>query len=227
MDFTIPRDNKTEILLHIWKVIDLPSISLHDLLYKISYELFLIPPKSSISFVMDNIQNQNLIKDENQNLKLSEMLFKKLQKWQNSRKSEILLKLNSVKHNLQLNSEKRTDNSENVNNLIKVFTDRATINRSVSISNNALKFIEFDINTGFIKLEIAGTKQEPYMIEINTKSRILQHNCHDFETRRADNKKFCKHLVKLFIYLKENDIDSAKFFLNELAVNISKWKFTT
>jgi len=38
MNFAIPRNNNSETLLYIWKIIDLPSISQKDLLYKISFE---------------------------------------------------------------------------------------------------------------------------------------------------------------------------------------------
>ena len=65
MNLAIPRENNTELLLYIWKIIDLPYITLNNLLYKISYELVLIPPDKASLFVKDCLNNNLLTKDVN------------------------------------------------------------------------------------------------------------------------------------------------------------------
>ena len=109
---------------------------------------------------------------------------------------------------------------------MKAFLDKGTINKTVSISDEDFAITEFSFEKGIIKTEVTGSKKEPYLIEINTKNQKLIHNCHDFETRRLENKKFCKHLAKLFLLLKEKDEESATNFLSEIAENINKWEFT-
>jgi hypothetical protein len=227
MNFAIPRKNNTEMLLYIWKIIDLPSISLSDLLYKISFELFLLSPTKASDFIENCIENENLLKDENQNLRLSNALSQKLITWQTARKGVILEKITSAKKVAKLKSDINKKEPTNFSVLINAFTDKGTLNRSVSISDAAFEILEYDHDKGMIKSKVAGSKKEPYIIEIDTNEKILRHNCHDFEERRASNKKFCKHLTKLFLLLKEKDENIAEFFLKKLAENIDVWDFST
>jgi hypothetical protein len=97
MKFTIPRNNSSELLLYIWKIIDLPFISQSDLLYKLSFDLFLFSPEEVITFINGCTKNKSLIKDTNNNLNLSNILKQKLKNWQNKRKQEILEKMHSIK----------------------------------------------------------------------------------------------------------------------------------
>ncbi|UCD02082.1 MAG: hypothetical protein JSV23_03415, partial [Promethearchaeota archaeon] len=75
------------MLLYIWKILDLPSISLDDLLYKISFEFFLFSPEKATDFINDCIDNSYLVKDDNQHLRLSNGLNQKLNNWQKKRKN--------------------------------------------------------------------------------------------------------------------------------------------
>lgn len=227
MNFAIPRKNSTEMLLYIWKIIDLPSISLNDLLYKISFDLFLLPPDKSTDFIDTCIDNKDLVKDDNQDLRLSNTLNQKLNNWQIKRKNVILEKINSAKKIAKLKNDIEKKELTNFNVLINAFVDKGTLNRSISVSDDAFKLLEYDLVKGTLKSKVAGSKEEFYIIEINTNKKILRHNCHDFESRRAENKKFCKHLTKLFLLLKEKNENIAEYFLNELAENIEKWDFST
>lgn len=224
MNFTIPHNNSSELLFYIWKIIDLPFISQSDLLFKLSFELFLLSPEEVNSFINECIENQSLIRDANNNLTLSSALKQKLKIWQNKRKKEILEKMNSM-----TTKEKQTDKgaTTNFNLLIKSFIDKGTLNRAASISNNAFDLIECNLPKGIIKAKVEGSKKEPYIIEIDTNTKILRHNCHDFESRRAEYKKFCKHITKLFLLLKEKNSNSSKKLLNNIATNINKWEFTS
>ncbi|MFX1328059.1 MAG: hypothetical protein ACFE91_07950 [Promethearchaeota archaeon] len=226
MNFAIPRNNNSEMLLYIWKIIDLPSISLNDLLYKISFDLFLFSPDNAIAFIKKCIKDKLLIKNPDQNLQLSNLLTKKLENWQNKRKKEILEKLNSTKKINQLKKDMQKNESSNFSVLINAFTDKATLNRSVSVADEAFELLEYNIDKGILKSKVLGSKKESYLIEIDSINKILYHNCHDFETRRAENKKFCKHITKLFLLLRENNENSAEFFLKNLVEKIDKWEFT-
>ena len=227
MNFAIPRNNNSEMLLYIWKIIDIPTISQNDLLYKISFELFLFPPNEAISFINNCLDNQLLVKDNNLNLTLSKNLNQQLKNWQKKRKKAVLKKIVSSKQITQIQSDTGKEKSTNFNVLINSFTDKGTLNRSVSISDTAFEILECDSAKGILKSRVKGSKEESYIIEINTKKKLVCHNCHDFVTRRADNKKFCKHLTKLFLLLKDKDETIAEFFLSKLAENINTWDFTS
>ncbi|MFX0104066.1 MAG: hypothetical protein ACFE75_01075 [Candidatus Hodarchaeota archaeon] len=227
MNFVIPRKDNTEMLLYIWKIIDLPSISLSDLIYKITFDFFLLPPDKSIDFINTCINNKYLVKDDNQDLRLSSALNQKLNNWQIKRKNEILQKIKSAKKIAQLKNDIKKKDTSNFSVLINSFADKGTLNRSVSVSDAAFELLAYDHAKGIIKSKVAGSKKESYIIEIDTNEKLLRHNCHDFESRRAENKKFCKHLTKLFLLLKEKNENSAELFLNEIAENIDKWDFST
>ena len=225
MNFAIPRNNTAEMILYIWKIIDLPSITEDDFLYTISFDLFLLSPQKAKELIQSSIENKFLEIDDNDNLSLSRNLKKTLENWQLKRKEAILTRIiKSKKTDKALNNFQK-DKVSIFNTLLKVFLDRGTINRTVSISEEDFNIIEFDFERGFIKADVSGSKKESYRIEININNRELIHNCHDFQTKRAENKKFCKHLAKLFLLLKEKKEESAVGFLREIAEHINNWKF--
>ena len=225
MNFAIPRNNPAEMILYIWKIIDLPTITEDDLLFTISFDLFLLSPQKAKELIHSSIENNSLEKHDKDILSLSRNLKKNLENWQLERKEAILTKIiQSKKKDKALNNFQK-DKVSIFNTLLKAFLDRGTINRTLSISEEDFNIIEFDFERGFIKADVSGSKKESYRIEININNRELIHNCHDFQTKRAENKKFCKHLAKLFLLLKEKKEESAVGFLREIAEHINNWKF--
>jgi hypothetical protein len=225
MNFAIPRNNPAEMILYIWKIIDLPTITEDDLLFTISFDLFLLSPQKAKELIHSSIENNFLEKHDKDILSLSRNLKKNLENWQLERKEAILTKIiQSKKKDKALNNFQK-DKVSIFNTLLKAFLDRGTINRTLSISEEDFNIIEFDFERGFIKADVSGSKKESYRIEININNRELIHNCHDFQTKRAENKKFCKHLAKLFLLLKEKKEESAVGFLREIAEHINNWKF--
>ncbi|MFX1529920.1 MAG: hypothetical protein ACFFBC_02280 [Promethearchaeota archaeon] len=227
MNLAIPRGTNTDLLLYLWKIIDLPDITLNHLLYKISYELALIPPDKAIIFVNDCLNKNLLTKDDNEKIRLSKALNEKLETWQKERKKEILKKKNNVKEATQITNNFEKAETTRFNILLKSFVDKGTVNRAANISSSAFNIKELDTTKGIVKSTVSGSKEEPYHIEININEKILKHNCHDFETRRSKNKHFCKHLVRFFLLLREKNEDLVEFFLKDLAENIEKWEFSS
>lgn len=227
MNLAIPREDNTELLLYLWKIIDLPYITLNNLLYKISYDLVLIPPDKASIFVKDCLSNKLLTKDDNGKLSLSTSLNEKIIAWQKERKNEILEKKNTAKKTVQMTSIIEKDETTSFSILLKSFVERGTINRAANISSTDFDIKELDITTGVMKSTVSGSKEEPYYIEIDINKKLLKHNCHDFETRRSKNKLFCKHLARFFLLLKEKNKDTAEFFLKDLAENIDTWEFSS
>lgn len=220
-----PRDNPKLLLLYIWKIINLPNISLNNLLFKISYELFLLPPNKAKEFINSSLENQMLIATEQNSLTLSDSLSSELKNWQKKRKHLILKNINSKKkiHQLKTHIEKRILN--NFSEYFNTLLEKETLNRAAKVSNDAFEIEELDIDNGIIKATVLGTMDNPYIIEINKKSKFIKHNCHDFETRRSSNKKFCKHLAKLFLLLRESNKDATERFIKFLSENVDKWDF--
>ncbi len=222
-NFNIPRNNTSEMLSYIWKVIDLPFLSQNDLLYKISFVLYILTPEKAKIFIKNCIDHKFIIEDENENLKLSNSLMNNLNKWQSRRRNEILEKSILINKSTDLNSNFNNDHKT----LLKFFTDKTTINRAAIIPNSHFKLLVFNPKIGIIKSEVKGSKEEQYNIEIDVNKKVLKHNCHDFITRRAEEKKFCKHLLKLFLLLYAKNSTSTEFFLKNIAKNIDKWEFNS
>jgi hypothetical protein len=226
MNFAIPRNNTSEMLLYIWKIIDLPYILYNDLLFRISFELYLDPPQKAKNFIDKCIKEKLLIEDDNHHLRLSESLKKQLLDWQKKREKMVYKKIRTA-NIVEYLKDDISKKSTNFGVLINAFVDKGTLNRAVSVSDSAFEILKFDHSEGILLAKVKGSKEELYIIEIDVNAKTLRHTCHDFESRRADTKKFCKHITKLFLLLKERNEKQAEFFLKKIAENIEMWEFTT
>ena len=213
--------------LYIWKIIELPFVSLSELIYKLSFELYLFSPKDAKEFIKKVVHNGFLIIDSDNKLSLSDALNLELKNWHRKRRVEILKKVNnstSIAKNID-NFKKNSSNKFNI--LLKAFLDTGTINRAVLVSDSAISINTFDPHSKIIKAEVKGSQKTPYIIEISTNEKVLKHDCNDFQTKRAQSKKFCKHLAKLFLLLKEKDEKGAILYLENITNDINKWNFVT
>ncbi len=225
MSFAIPRNNPSEYLLYLWKIIDVPSLSEKELLYKMSFELFLDSPSKVKDFVQNCVKSDLLKKNSEGNFTLTPSLQKKLESWQKARKEQIIANLVSEKKVLIQKVKLEKEKGSTFNVLLNGFSDRTMINRAVTISNEDVEVVEFNAQSGFLKVKIKGHLQEPYIVEISSVEKTLKHDCDDFQKRGSKTKKFCKHLVKLFLFLKERDEASAISLLDKISENIVDWEF--
>jgi len=225
VNFAIPRGNTSEMVLHIWKIIELPSIQQDDLLHKISFELFLFSPKEAKEFINVVIHKGYLMIDDDERIKLSESLRLKLNKWHEKRKAHISEKKKKVNDLKEFTNESKNNDINKFKILLKALLDKGTINRAVTESDSAYDFSYIDSGQKIIKAEVQGSQKIPYNIEINISEKVIKHNCHDFRTKRAVNKKFCKHLAKLFLLLKIKNADLALHFLESITRDINNWDF--
>jgi hypothetical protein len=225
MILKVPRNNNSELILFLWKIIDLPQISRNNLLYRISFELFLFPPEEATKFINTCIENNLIILNEKGDLSLSKSLTTKLEVWQKRRRDDIKQKINSTRKITQLQNDIENGKSTNFSVLFKSFVDKGTLNRAARVTNKAFDIKQLDFVKGEIKATVLGSKGDPYIIEIDLNEKFLKHNCHDFEARRSQKKQFCKHLTKFILLLRENYQDSAELFLKSLYENIENWEF--
>jgi hypothetical protein len=228
MNLSDPPFNNPELfLLYLWKIIDLPTISFNNLLFKISYDLFLLPPNKAKEFINSIIEKKMLVTTERKYLTLSDSLNSEFKNWQKKRKQQILQNINSAKkiHQLKTNFEKNKSN--NFSGYFKNLLEKETLNRAVKVSNDAFNIEELDFDNGIIKATVSGSKDYPYIIEINKRDEYIKHNCHDFETRRSINKKFCKHLAKLFLLLRDSHKAPTERLIKFLSENVDNWDFNS
>ncbi|HDZ17715.1 hypothetical protein LCGC14_1004730 [marine sediment metagenome] len=58
-----------------------------------------------------------------------------------------------------------------------------------------------------------------YQLLIDYKNEVIKHNCNNFIHNRMKYKRFCKHLTRIFIDLKNQNL------LNSIYLRLDKWKF--
>lgn len=227
MKFSVPRDNPDSLLIYIWKIIDISHLYYDDLLYKLVFDYFLFRPDEASSFVDDALKSGILIEDQNKLLTLSDDLNRRFQEWQKKRRLEIKKNILTRKKRKNVVKKIQNNNKSTFNQLLMKITDSAALNRAVTISDDAVNILNADKKEGLLEAKIKGSKEHGYLININTKEKTLIHNCHDFETRRAKAKTFCKHLIKLFLTLKRENEELALFFLESIINQINNWDFTS
>lgn len=224
MDLKIPRKNLSEMVLYIWKIIGLPSISQEDLIYLLSFDLFLYDVTAAKEFIGLAIEKGLLIKTSQNNLSPSDTLKTKLQKWQLEKKLEINEKLKTIQIVKRIEDASKSGPTGFIT-LFKIFVDDATLARTASILQSDIEYLKKDLNRGIIKARVKGSEEIPYSIEINLENKYIHHDCHDYETRKSKNKKFCKHLAKIFLMLKNEDERIVIMLLNEISNQINEWSF--
>jgi hypothetical protein len=224
MDLKIPRKNISEMVLYVWKIIGLPSISQEDLIYTLSFNLFLYDSIAAKEFISLAIEEGLLLKSPQNILSPSKILKNKLQKWQDERKADIREKLKAIQIIRRIESTSK-DESTNFTTLFRIFVDDATLTRTASILQSDITYLKKEFDQGIIQAKVKGSKEISYSIEINLKNKYIHHNCHDFETRKSKNKKLCKHLAKLFLMLKDENENKTTLLLNEIANQINDWSF--
>ena len=118
------------------------------------------------------------------------------------------------------------DNQFDFEEILKKLSDMSTLNRAKSISDSCIRILKIDKGTGKIEAEVQGNKLIPYKLNLDISQKnlynIIFHNCPDYLARRKPNNRFCKHIVKFFFNLKEQDSIFAIKLLKEINTKISK-----
>lgn len=226
MKFFVPRDHPDEMVLYVWKIVDLPYIFKDKLLYNLIFKYFIFPPDKASAFIDDALKQGYLVQDKNI-IRLSDELDQQFIEWQKKRNREIKNNLISRKKRTKTVKRIQIDSGDKFNQLLKKIIDSAALNRAVAVSDDAIDIIKVDKAKGILEAIIKGTKEESYIVNINLKKRVLLHNCHDFKTRRAKAKHFCKHLIKLFLNLKKENPELAIYFLDNIIKQINNWEFSS
>jgi hypothetical protein len=226
MNLKVPQKDPQQLILYLWKIIDLPKISKKDLLYDISFKFFLVSPSGANKLIQQSIKKGYLTQNPDNTLSLSNSLEQQLNSWQQSRKNKIVRRQQLREKQASDLKELKQSKGSDFSTLLKAFLDKGTLNRAVTVSEDSFNIKDVDLKKGIISGDVSGSKEEPYIIEINSNEKVLKHNCHDFRERRAPNKKFCKHLAKLFILLKEKKDDGTVVeFLGKIGDSINEWDF--
>ncbi|MFX1567154.1 MAG: HD domain-containing protein [Promethearchaeota archaeon] len=110
-------------------------------------------------------------------------------------------------------------NQYNFEEKLKIFSDKKTLDRAKSISDDCIRILKIDKENGIIEAEVQGNKLVPYKINFDISQKTLynfiNHDCPDYLARKKPNNRFCKHIVKFFYLLNKKDSALANWFLKE------------
>jgi len=109
--------------------------------------------------------------------------------------------------------------------IIKNLTNKNTLNRVKSISDDCVRIFRIDKENGIIEAEIQGNQLIPYKLNLNISQKntykVIDHDCPDYLARKKQNNKFCKHIAKFFYVLRNQDYNFAFNILKEINSKIN------
>lgn len=216
--------NHKELIIYIWRSLDLQSIGREELIYYISFELFLLKPNKSVQLVNELIKKGFLV-EKSGKVFLSKELRENFITWQKKKNEKVKNALEDISLKaINLNNLSK-ERKGSFNMFLKELSDESTLNRSVSVSKNSFTFHELNIDQGIIRGEVSGTKEKRYKFEVELNKKKIIHDCHDYLTRKSRQKKLCKHLVKLFIILKSENESKTEKILTNIMEELDDWEF--
>ncbi len=216
--------NHKELIIYIWRSLDLPSIGREELIYYISFELFLLKPNKSVQLVNELIKKGFLV-EKSGKIFLSKELREDFNTWQKKENEKVKNALEDINLKAISLNDLSKERKGSFNMLLKELSDESTLNRSVSVSTNSFTFHELNIDQGIIKGEVRGTKEKSYKFEVELNKKKITHDCHDFLTRKSRQKKLCKHLIKLFLILKSENESKTEKILTNIIEELDNWEF--
>ena len=108
--------------------------------------------------------------------------------------------------------------------IIRILSSRTTLDRANSISHDCIQIIQIDKEVGLINALVQGNGIIPYNLTINISEKdfhnVIHHDCPDYLARKRPNNKFCKHIVKFFSILNNQDSELATTLLNKIISKI-------
>jgi len=88
------------------------------------------------------------------------------------------------------------------------------------------KIQQVNINSYQLTEEEINWSSEDYEIKIDYLNKQIKHNCNNYLIRRYKKKCFCKHLIKLFLRIREDYGESSAYeYLNSIYSNLLDWEF--
>ena len=92
------------------------------------------------------------------------------------------------------------------NSMLNHFTEKKDLYKSVSLKEEDYHISKYATNNQAIRAIIHRLGKEPYFIFINLHKKAISHDCGRFnELKGRNSRQFCKHLIKLFLILKEKN----------------------
>lgn len=140
---------------------------------------------------------------------------------------EELIEDTSIKISKKLNTKDLIEKAE-----FTGFPEKFSLNNFITndnIKQNALKISDDSISVEVCNLEQIKSKiqgRNVYKINISLNEKYIEHDCLDYLKRRKNEKQFCKHIVKLLLYLEINqNKDFIQYIFDSIGNDLKNWTF--
>ena len=173
--FTIPR-NPRGLIEYAFRALGKNSVSVKDLVFFLSFDLRQMPPSRAHDLV------------------------KKLQS-----SGHIVVEEGQVQLGPNIESEAQPTPVEDVaelGDLLKQFVSSPRLTRAVGMDDKALRFKQTASPPLRIEARVFGSQE--YSLVLDEAKKRIEHNCPDWR-RVSVLQRFCKHVAKLFLLLKQED----------------------
>ena len=116
-------------------------------------------------------------------------------------------------------SSKNLENALEFNfaSLLKPYMEANSLHKMAPLSENFFDFSTCDFEEGLISCEVKPPNDFMYSIVINKEKKFLFHDCEEFKEMNYLDKKFCSHLIKLFLILKKRNLEKTKELLKQVS----------
>ena len=100
-----------------------------------------------------------------------------------------------------------------------------TIYKAATQKSDNYEIYKYDKINHIIRVIIYRKNKNPSFMQLNLSKNLITHNCREFNINKV-KKRFCKHLVKLFLLLKESNKEYSLFLLKKICNNIDRFNFS-
>ena len=215
-----PYNDDRLLLLYVWKINDVPYISMQDLIYNISFNNDILDPSESQEFIEDVILNGYLVKTS-RGFELNQELRNELNEWQETGKEAITKMLEKSKRTKAEKVKDIVSKKDGISfiQFFNIFVDERTRNKILESPRKSIDIIIATPNE--VRAIVHGT--DIYDISIDSINKIIKHDCMDFTNNKAPNNLFCKHLARLFMLLYKYFTSIAIDILDNMAEDLNSW----
>lgn len=225
LSLTPPKELR-QMIFHIWKIIDVPSINIDKLVQFISLDLYLATPPNSRIIISKAIDAGYLIENkEIEEVHLADELSQEFSAWQQNG-SQKIHRINQVLSEWW-RAPLSIDEDLRFNVLIRDFIDETIWNKGNKFRSSWIQLQSPETTTlhkGTIK-EITDTREITYIFEIDQDHRKIHHDCPDYQQVRKPQKRFCVHLAAVLAKLYAKNKGATLNLVKDLVYQNDSWIF--
>lgn len=225
MSFT-PPNTLQDLLIYVWKIVDLPRINKDRLINMIALDLYLASPPNARELIMKAINTGLLLENpDTEEIWLSPALEKPVNDWQ----VEGIEKRKQIQS--MLNEPWRspiplTDDLK-FNVYIREIADVLVWEKALKIRSSMINANQEELKgkvEGKIKnIDVETEEKSEYSFSIDFDHNIISHSCPEYDTLRKTQKKLCPHLAAVINRAYAKNKTQTMEIVRKMVLDWTKW----